>query len=166
MEYGFGDGVPLYAGGLGVLAADHAKVASDLRIPLVAVGLLYQEGYFRQCLTAAGHQEELYPYNDPTALPIQPGLDGVWRLAAGRDRSAREDRLVEASRAMVGRVTLYLLDSNVTLNDPFDRGLRFGRLEAQEDQASWRVSVEVYLDDLSLDDVTVPLELPLIAWQR
>src|SRR6185369_8845859 len=117
MEYGLGDGVPLYAGGLGVLAADHLKAASDLGVPLVAVGLLYQEGYFRQRLTAAGHQEELYPYNDPTALPIQPVLtdSGGWLLVP-IDLPGRTVWL-RAWRAMIGRVTLYLLDSNVALND-------------------------------------------------
>jgi starch phosphorylase len=123
MEYGLGDGVPLYAGGLGVLAADHMKAASDLGVPLCAVGLLYQEGYFRQRLDADGHQEELYPYNDPTALPIQPVLadSGGWLLVP-LDLPGRTVRL-RAWRATVGRVVLYLLDSNVAFNDPFDRGI-------------------------------------------
>ena len=76
MEFGIGEALPLYAGGLGVLAGDHLKAASDLGVPLVGVGLLYQEGYFRQVLDAEGRQHELYPYNDPTALPFQPALAG------------------------------------------------------------------------------------------
>src|SRR5579862_6712183 len=64
-EFGLGEAIPLYAGGLGVLAGDHLKTASDLRVPMVGVGLLYQEGYFRQLIDSAGRQEELYPFNDP-----------------------------------------------------------------------------------------------------
>ncbi len=91
LEFGLGEAIPLYAGGLGVLAGDHLKTASDLGVPLVAIGLLYQEGYFRQTIDATGRQEELYPYNDPVTLPIQPARapSGEWRMvplrAAGPD---------------------------------------------------------------------------------
>ena len=80
LEFGLGEAIPLYAGGLGVLAGDHLKAASDLGVPLIAIGLLYQEGYFRQTIDATGRQEELYPYNDPVTLPIQPALapSGEW----------------------------------------------------------------------------------------
>jgi len=123
MEYGFGAALPLYAGGLGVLAADHLKTASDLDVPVVGVGLLYQEGYFRQLIDAAGHQEALYPYNDPTALPIRPerAASGDWLRVSvrlpGRDVQLR------VWRATVGRVALYLLDSNDPFNAPADRGI-------------------------------------------
>jgi starch phosphorylase len=123
MEFGLGEGVPLYAGGLGVLAGDHLKTASDLGVPIVGVGLLYQEGYFRQMVGADGRQEALYPYNDPTALPIQPELasSGAWLTIPlelpGRVMSLR------VWRANVGRVVLYLLDSNAPANDPADRGI-------------------------------------------
>jgi starch phosphorylase len=122
-EYGLGEAIPLYAGGLGVLAGDHLKAASDLGVPLVAIGLLYQEGYFRQTFDAAGRQHELYPYNDPSTLPIQPCLmpSGEWVMVSvelpGRTLTLR------AWRATVGRVTLHLLDSNVPTNDPADRGI-------------------------------------------
>jgi starch phosphorylase len=122
-EYGLGEAIPLYAGGLGVLAGDHLKAASDLAVPLVAVGLLYQEGYFRQTIDAAGSQQELYPYNDPSTLPIAPCLEpsGEWVMVPvelpGRTLTLR------AWRATVGRVALYLLDSNVPFNDPADRGI-------------------------------------------
>ncbi len=122
-EYGIGEAIPLYAGGLGVLAGDHLKAASDLAVPLVAVGLLYQEGYFRQTFDAAGRQEELYPYNDPFTLPIRPCLapSGEWLMVPvelpGRTLTLR------AWHALVGRVALYLLDSNVPVNDPADRGI-------------------------------------------
>jgi starch phosphorylase len=123
MEFGIGEALPLYAGGLGVLAGDHLKAASDLGVPMVGVGLLYQEGYFRQTLDSGGRQHELYPYNDPTALPIQPALSdgGSWLKIAvdlpGRTLSLR------VWQATLGRVTLYLLDSNVPVNDPIDRGI-------------------------------------------
>jgi starch phosphorylase len=123
LEFGIGEAIPLYAGGLGVLAGDHLKTASDLGVPMVALGLLYQEGYFRQTFDAAGRQEELYPYNDPMSLPIQPALaaSGEW-LTIPVDLPGRLLRL-RAWRATVGRVTLYLLDSNVPINDPVDRGI-------------------------------------------
>jgi starch phosphorylase len=123
MEFGLGEAVPLYAGGLGVLSGDHLKAASDMCVPIVAVGLLYQEGYFRQRLGADGRQEALYPYNDPTALPIQPVLasGGGWLTIPlelpGRVLSLR------VWRVNVGRTALYLLDSNAPTNDPFDRGI-------------------------------------------
>src|SRR3974390_2665102 len=72
MEFGLGAALPLYAGGLGVLAGDFLKAASDLDVPIVGIGLLLQEGYFRQLLNSAGAQEEFYPYNEPAALPIEP----------------------------------------------------------------------------------------------
>ena len=79
MEFGLGAGLPLYAGGLGILAGDFLKTASDLGIPVIGVGLLYQEGYFRQIIDAAGAQHEAYPFNDPGSLPIEPapGPDGT-----------------------------------------------------------------------------------------
>ena len=123
MEFGLGEALPLYAGGLGILAGDLLKSASDLGVPMVGVGLLYQEGYFRQVVGADGQQHELYPYNDPTALPIQPALasGGGWLMVSvelpGRTVWLR------AWRATVGRVALYLLDSNVPVNEPVDRGI-------------------------------------------
>ncbi len=74
MEFGLGEALPLYAGGLGILAGDYLKTASDLNVPLVGIGLLYQEGYFRQILDGSGWQIEAFPYNDPTSLPIRPVL--------------------------------------------------------------------------------------------
>jgi starch phosphorylase len=123
MEYGFGAALPLYAGGLGILAADHLKTASDLGISIVGVGLLYQEGYFRQLIDADGRQEALYPYNEPTTLPIQPerGPSGDW-LRVSVELPGRRVQL-RVWRATVGRVSLYLLDSNDPLNTPADRGI-------------------------------------------
>lgn len=123
MEFGLGEALPLYAGGLGVLAGDHLKSASDLGLPLVGVGLLYQEGYFHQVLDADGRQLELYPYNDTTTLPVEPveGPDGAW-LWVPIHLPGRTLRL-RAWKAQVGRIPLYLLDSNDPLNMPADRGI-------------------------------------------
>ncbi len=123
MEFGLSEALPLYAGGLGVLAGDYLKTASDLDAPLIGVGLLFQEGYFRQIIDAAGIQREAYPYNDPTSLPVQPviGKDGAWlkiELALpGRTLYLR------VWQANVGRTRLYLLDSNHVRNGAADRGI-------------------------------------------
>ena len=123
MEFGLGEAVPLYAGGLGILAGDFLKAASDLGLPTVGIGILYQEGYFRQTVDRDGWQHEAYPYNDPMTMPIQPlrGADGAWIRVplelAGRTLWLR------AWLARVGRVSLYLLDANDPLNLPWDRGI-------------------------------------------
>lgn len=123
MEYGLAEALPLYAGGLGILAGDHLKTASDLGVPLVAVGLLYQEGYFRQMLDADGMQLELYPHNVPTSLPITPvyDADGAW-LSVPLELPGRT-LVLRVWRVQVGRVPLYLLDSNDPMNSPADRGI-------------------------------------------
>ena len=123
MEFGLSEAFPLYAGGLGILAGDYLKTASDLGVPVVGVGLLYQEGYFRQMLDASGRQREAYPYNDPTSLPNQPviGPAGAWlRIALELPGRTLYLRVWQAN---VGRVRLYLLDSNDLLNGPGDRGI-------------------------------------------
>jgi starch phosphorylase len=123
MEFGLGAAMPLYAGGLGVLAGDFLKTASDLAIPAIGIGLLYQEGYFRQIVDADGFQQELYPYNEPATLPIEPVLleDGGW-LRIPLEFPGRTV-LLRVWQANVGRVKLYLLDSNDPLNSPADRGI-------------------------------------------
>lgn len=85
MEFGLSEALPVYAGGLGVLAGDYLKTASDLGVPMTGIGLLYQEGYFRQTIDATGTQHELFPNNDPASLPIQPSLDadGGWLEVTG-----------------------------------------------------------------------------------
>lgn len=123
MEYGLCESLPLYSGGLGVLAGDYLKAASDLGVPVTAVGLLYQQGYFRQAISTDGEQLEFYPYNDPTMLPVSPlrDDDGQWvRVVVpfpGRPV------LLRAWQAQVGRCKLLLLDSNDPRNEPGDRGI-------------------------------------------
>ncbi len=123
MEYGLGEALPIYSGGLGILAGDYLKTASDLGVSAVGIGLLYQQGYFRQTLDADGGQREVFPYNDPTQLPVVPVRDqeGEW-LHVEVDFPGRISRL-RVWEATVGQVKLYLLDSNDLINSAADRGI-------------------------------------------
>jgi glycogen phosphorylase len=117
-EFGIAEAIPQYSGGLGVLAGDHLKAASALGVPLVGVGLLYREGYFRQELDADGWQRERYVQLDPYAMALEP-VEGV-RVAvdlAGATCHA------QVWRAHVGRIPLYLLDSDVDDNADAERGV-------------------------------------------
>ena len=119
-EYGIDEGLPIYSGGLGVLSGDHLKSASDLGIPLVGVGLLYQKGYFRQVLSLDGWQKELYPDNDWYNMPV------TMERADGRPLEIVVNvggEMVKARvwRVDVGRTPLYLLDSNVKGNSAHSR---------------------------------------------
>jgi glycogen phosphorylase len=120
-EFGIHDSLPLYSGGLGILAGDHLKSASDLNLPLIAVGLLYRYGYFRQRLRNDGWQEEHYGETHPTDLPLSLVKDADDKpLRIGvliRERNV----LAQVWRAEVGRVTLYLLDTNIPENVETDR---------------------------------------------
>jgi len=122
-EFGVTECLSIFAGGLGVLAGDHLKSASDLGVPLVGVGLLYQQGYFRQYLNEAGWQQESYEENDfytlPLSLVYQPdGTPLTVELAyPGRTVTA------QLWKAQVGRVPLYLLDTNIPFNRPEDRDI-------------------------------------------
>lgn len=120
-EFGVHECLPIYAGGLGILAGDHLKSASDLGVPLVGVGLMYQKGYFRQYLNVDGWQQELYVENDFFNMPIE-----LVRKDSGRPLTISVDypgRCVVAQiwQASVGRVKLYLLDTNIAPNSPADR---------------------------------------------
>jgi len=122
-EFGISEGLPIYSGGLGVLAGDHLKAASDLGLPLVAVGLLYNRGYFRQRLNHDGWQQEFYPQYDFYQMPltlIRDASDQPLRIEV-----EFPDRVVTCQlwRADIGRVPLYLLDSNVLENQPTDQGI-------------------------------------------
>ncbi len=123
MEFALGEAMPLYAGGLGVLAGDYLKTASDMGVPLVGIGLLYQEGYLRQIINADGWQIEANPHNDPTNLPMRPVTDnsGGW-LRVPLELPGRK-LLLRVWQVQVGRVMLYLLDSNDPMNSPADRSI-------------------------------------------
>ncbi len=123
MEFGVGEALPLYAGGLGILAGDILKTASDLGVPIVGVGLLYQEGYLRQIIDDSGWQIDSFPYNEPAMLPVQPVRDERGgRLHIPLNLPGRT-LLLRVWKAQVGRTALYLLDSNDPLNTPTDRGI-------------------------------------------
>ncbi|HET9693009.1 MAG TPA: alpha-glucan family phosphorylase, partial [Steroidobacteraceae bacterium] len=142
MEYGISDALPLYSGGLGVLAGDHLKTASDLGVPLVAVGIFYREGYFRQMLDADGEQHEIYAINSPGSLPVNLVTDDEGMpLRISIEFPGRDLRL-RIWRADVGRVPLYLLDSDDPLNTPFDRGIT-AKLYAGEPET--RLAQEIVL---------------------
>jgi starch phosphorylase len=125
MEYGLTECMPIYSGGLGILAGDHLKSSSELGLPLAGVGLLYQQGYFQQYLSADGWQQETFPDNDFYNLPIQPelGEDGSPILAEVQFPG----RMVYCRiwRAQVGRIPLYLLDTNTIENEYRDRKITY-----------------------------------------
>ncbi len=122
-EFGIHESLPIYSGGLGVLSGDHIKSASSLGIPLVAIGLFYAQGYFRQQLNDAGYQEEKYVDTQVENLPIKPALcpDGNPITITLETRTG--NLLVKVWKMQVGRVRLFLLDSNVEGNRPEDRNL-------------------------------------------
>src|SRR4030095_8120016 len=111
-EYGVHSSLPLYSGGLGILAGDHLKSASDLGIPLVAVGLLYRYGYFRQRLRNDGWQEEHYGETHPNDLPLTLVKDETGGSVQIQVLIRERNVLAQVWRADVGRVPLYLLDTN------------------------------------------------------
>jgi len=116
LEFGLTECLSIFAGGLGILAGDHLKSASDLGIPLVGVGLLYQQGYFRQYLNQAGWQQEEYPNNDFHNLPVSPACGGDGKpLVVVVEFPGRQVK-AQVWRAQVGRVALYLLDTNFAGN--------------------------------------------------
>lgn len=122
-EFGLSEALPIYSGGLGVLAGDHLKAASDLGLPLVGVGLLYSRGYFRQSLSPDGWQQERYPEYDFYRLPLT--------LVRGEDdkplripvQFPDSEVLIQVWKAQVGRVELYLLDSNLLENSPDEQSI-------------------------------------------
>jgi starch phosphorylase len=117
-EFGIDEGLPIYSGGLGVLSGDTLKSASDLGLPLVGVGLLYQKGYFRQILSLDGWQQELYPDNDWYNMPVTIERDGAGKSLRIEVEMAGEKVRARIWRVQIGRVPLYLLDTNVKENSP------------------------------------------------
>ncbi|MBO7191583.1 MAG: alpha-glucan family phosphorylase [Elusimicrobiaceae bacterium] len=123
MEYGIGEGLPIYSGGLGMLAGDHIKSASDLGMPIIGVGLFYKQGYVQQVLNREGWQNEEYPDNDWAHMPVErvqdkDGKDIVVDIPLGGEN-------VKACiwRVPVGRTSLYLLDTNLQENTPAQRAI-------------------------------------------
>ncbi|RKX24577.1 MAG: alpha-glucan phosphorylase, partial [Candidatus Zixiibacteriota bacterium] len=159
MEFGLTECLPIYSGGLGILAGDHLKSASELGLPLVGVGLLYQQGYFQQYLNADGWQQETYPDNDFYNLPIHMETDQngdpfmVEVPFPGRTVYAR------IWRAQVGRIPLYLLDTNIQQNNHDDRKITYQLYGGDEET---RIQQELVLGIggmrmLRLLDIHVPV---------
>ena len=123
MEYMLCEALPIYSGGLGNVAGDQFKAASDLGVPVTAIGLLYQQGYFRQMIDRNGAQQVLYPYNDPLQLPITPvrRANGEWlRIEIALPGWSVWLRVWQVQ---LGRLKLYLMDSNDAANFPAHRGI-------------------------------------------
>ncbi|MGA7104629.1 MAG: alpha-glucan family phosphorylase, partial [Candidatus Deferrimicrobiaceae bacterium] len=120
-EFGLEEGLPIYAGGLGLLAGDHLKAASDLGLPLAGVGLLYKKGYFRQVLSLDGWQKEFYPDNDWYNMPVSIERDSKGSQIMIEVNLGGEKVKARIWRAQIGRTPLYLLDSNIKENSPRGR---------------------------------------------
>lgn len=123
MEFMLSEALPIYSGGLGNVAGDQLKAASNLALPVTGVGLLYQQGYFRQEIDGAGQQQALYPFNDPGQLPIRPLREpnGEWLRLSLDFPGAR--LWMRTWQVQVGRTRLYLLDTNDPANIPSHRGI-------------------------------------------
>ena len=122
-EFGIHESLPIYSGGLGVLSGDHIKSASALGVPLVAVGLFYTQGYFRQHLDDSGMQVEEYVETDIRYLPVRPATNREGEPITVSIETRNGNLMAKVWKMMVGRVPLYLLDSNVEGNSPEDRQL-------------------------------------------
>ena len=120
-EFGLTECFQIYSGGLGILAGDHLKSASELGLPLVGVGLLYRNGYFHQYVSADGWQQETYPELEPATQPVRRVIDESGQQIRVHVEVAGRSVAVGVWRVEVGRVTLYLLDTNMPENDPADR---------------------------------------------
>jgi starch phosphorylase len=120
-EYGLHESLGIYSGGLGVLAGDHMKAASDMALPLVGVGLLYRNGYFRQTIDADGHQEHRYPDYDLSRMPLTRALGREGDPLTVSVELPGRDVKVDVWTVQVGRVPVLLLDTDNPLNDPADR---------------------------------------------
>lgn len=140
-EFGFHESFPIYSGGLGILAGDHCKAASDLGLPFVAVGLLYRQGYFIQTIDARGHQVARYRHHSSDELPITPVLDNGEQMTVSVPFPDREV-FARIWQARIGHITLYLLDSNTPENSPEDRELT---LQLYGGDSGTRISQEMLL---------------------
>ena len=122
-EFGFHESLPIYSGGLGILAGDHCKAASDARLPFVGVGLLYRQGYFLQTIDHDGNQHATYTDSEFEALPVRPALDAEGRRVHVSVELPGREIAVKVWRARVGHVSLLLLDTDVDGNSEADRAI-------------------------------------------
>ena len=122
-EFGVHESLPVYSGGLGILAGDHLKSASDLGVPLVGVGILYAQGYFRQRIDAEGLQQEAYENLEPKSRPVVPALDADGREVLVSVELPGREVFLKVWKAEVGRVSVLFLDADIPENTPGDRAL-------------------------------------------
>ncbi|MER2512847.1 MAG: alpha-glucan family phosphorylase [Nitrosomonas ureae] len=120
-EFGFHESLPTYSGGLGILAGDHCKAASDLHLPFVAIGLLYRQGYFSQTIDILGNQQVTYTISDFDDLPVTPVLHEDGSSLQIKVPLPRRDVTIKVWQAKIGHVTLFLLDTDLLENSPQDR---------------------------------------------
>ncbi len=123
LEFGITESLPIYSGGLGLLAGDHLKSASDLNLPLVGVGLMYQEGYFKQRLSQDGWQQEIYPKTQFDTLPLEKQTNDSGNPLILKVKLAGEPLYFRILKVSVGRVPLYLLDADIPENPPLFRNI-------------------------------------------
>ncbi len=142
MEYGLDHSLPMYSGGLGVLSGDHLKTASDLGLPLVGAGLLYRPGDFRHYLTPDGYQQEEYPEHDWYNMPVHQVLDNDGRQMRVSVDLAGTPVFAGIWKVVIGRITLYLLDTNLPENSPAHRDITAALYEGDQDT---RVQQEIVL---------------------
>jgi starch phosphorylase len=142
MEFGLHESIPLFAGGLGVLAGDHLKAASNMALPLVGIGLLYREGYFRQYLDQNGWQQESYPNNDLFQLPIRKVRDSAGRKVQIAITGPEGPIAALVWEIQVGCISLYLLDTNVPENPP---GIRIITARLYPSDPKVRLAQEILL---------------------
>ncbi len=121
MEYMLSESLPIYSGGLGNVAGDQLKAASDLGVPVTGIGLLYQQGYFQQIIGEDGQQVALHPFNDPGQMPVEPVRDATGGILRMSVKISTDDVVVRAWRATVGRCELILLDTNDYANPGYRR---------------------------------------------
>lgn len=124
-EYGLTESIPIYSGGLGILAGEHLKSASDLCLPVVGIGLLYQRGYFRQYLNLDGWQQEVYPDNDFYNMPISIERDENGNEVKIEVNVGSENLKARIWKVQVGKVSLFLLDANIPENPPHLREITY-----------------------------------------
>lgn len=141
-EFGLHESQPVYSGGLGILAGDHMKSASDLGLPFVGVGILYTNGYFSQIINRDGWQEAHYPYYNFYEQPLQPVLNGAGDELIIKVEFPGRDVFVKVWKSRVGRIDLLLLDANISLNNPEDRSIT-GQLYGGDRKV--RISQEIVL---------------------
>ncbi len=141
-EFGFHESFPIYSGGLGILAGDHCKAASDLGVPFVAVGLLYRQGYFSQTIDGDGNQMAQYHDINFDELPVKPALDNQQNEVCVSVQIDKREVKLKVWEAKAGHITLYLLDSDLDINTREDRSITFQLYGGDKDT---RIQQEIVL---------------------